>query len=144
MWARVATRANDKRDAHPHSPSAVPGPVPERWRRDFLLFVDGWAKDADANTAFSQTVEPLPFHGMSVYPYPETERFPDDALHRQYREQYNTRPALKLLRRLSPTWIELGGANLPLYDVLDRYTLADLVRDPEPIRIALRGANQPA
>jgi hypothetical protein len=38
---------------------------------------------------------------MSVYPYPPTEQFPDDALHREYREQYNTRPALKLLRRLT-------------------------------------------
>ena len=70
-------------------------------RRDFLLLVDGWAKDGDANTAFSQTVEPLPFHGMSAYPYPPAERFPDDAVHRAYRERYNTRPALRLLRPLS-------------------------------------------
>jgi hypothetical protein len=30
--------------------------------------VDGWAKDGDANTAFSQTVTPLPFHAMPQYP----------------------------------------------------------------------------
>ncbi len=72
--------------------------VPEGWRRDFLLLVDGWAKDSDANTAFSQTVEPLPFHAMSAYPYPAGERYPDTELHRQYLEQYNTRPALRLLR----------------------------------------------
>jgi tetratricopeptide (TPR) repeat protein len=71
--------------------AALP-PLPDHWRRDFLLFVDGWAKDADANTAFSQTVEPLPFHGMSQYPYPEGERFPG--------EQVNTRPALRLLHPL--------------------------------------------
>ncbi|MFL6199812.1 MAG: FG-GAP-like repeat-containing protein, partial [Thermoanaerobaculia bacterium] len=71
------------------------------WRRDFLLLVDGWAKDGDANTAFSQTVEPLPFHGMSRYPYPEGEGFPDDEAHRLYRERYNTRPALRLLRPLT-------------------------------------------
>lgn len=76
--------------------------LPSGWRRDFLLKVDGWAKDADANTAFSQTVEPLPFHGMSQYPYPEGEKFPDDAAHRLYREQYNTRPALRLIRPLVP------------------------------------------
>ena len=29
-------------------------PLPAGWKRDFLLLVDGWAKDADANTAFSQ------------------------------------------------------------------------------------------
>ncbi|HEX5760000.1 MAG TPA: FG-GAP-like repeat-containing protein [Thermoanaerobaculia bacterium] len=75
-------------------------PLPAGWRRDFLLAVDGWAKDGDANTAFSQTVEPLPFHGMSRYPYPESERFPDGPEHRAYRERYNTRPALRLLRPL--------------------------------------------
>src|SRR6185295_3258329 len=74
--------------------------LPDHWRRDFLLLVDGWAKDADANTAFSQTVEPLPFHGMSQYPYPEGERFPDDEVHRLDRERYDTRPALRLLRQL--------------------------------------------
>jgi len=75
-------------------------PLPAGWRRDFLLLVDGWAKDGDANTAFSQTVEPLPFHGMSRYPYPEGESFPGGELHRLYREHYNTRPALRLLRPL--------------------------------------------
>jgi len=55
--------------------------IPAGWKRDFLLLVDGWAKDADANTAFSQSVEPLPFHGMSRYPYPAGEHYPDDAAH---------------------------------------------------------------
>lgn len=71
------------------------------WKRDFLLLVDGWAKDADANTAFAKTVEPLPFHGMSAYPYPATEQFPGDAAHREYREKYNVRPALRLLRPMT-------------------------------------------
>ncbi|MBM3773538.1 MAG: tetratricopeptide repeat protein [Acidobacteria bacterium] len=71
---------------------ALPPPNPG-WRRDFLLYVDGWAKDGDANTAHSQTVEPLPFHAMSQYPYPPSERYPD-------RERHNTRPALKLVRPL--------------------------------------------
>jgi tetratricopeptide (TPR) repeat protein len=77
-------------------------PLPAGWRRDFLLDVDGWAKDADANTAYSQSVEPLPFHAMSAYPYPASERFPDDAAHRRWRKAYNTRPALQLLRLLRP------------------------------------------
>ncbi len=78
----------------------LPG-LPKGWRRDFLLKVDGWAKDRDPNTAFSQTVEPLPFHGMSRYPYPATESYPDDAVHREYLEEYVTRPALRLLRPLA-------------------------------------------
>jgi len=68
--------------------------------RDYLLKVDGWAKDRDPNTAFSSTVEPLPFHAMSRYPYPNTERFPEDAAHQRFLKQYITRPALRLIRPL--------------------------------------------
>jgi tetratricopeptide (TPR) repeat protein len=75
--------------------------LPEGWKRDFLLLVDGWAKDADANTAFSQSVLPLPFHSMSRYPYPAGEHFPIDAEHAQYQHDYNTRPALRLIRNLT-------------------------------------------
>jgi tetratricopeptide (TPR) repeat protein len=78
-------------------------PAPAGWTREFLLKVDGWAKDRDPNTAYSQTVAPLPFHGMSRYPYPEKEHFPDDPSHSRYRQDYNTRPALRLLRPLSDT-----------------------------------------
>ncbi len=75
-------------------------PLPAGWKRDFLLLVDGWAKDADANTAFSQTVLPLPFHAMSSYPYPAAEHYPQDQLHQDYLREYNTRPALRLIRPL--------------------------------------------
>jgi tetratricopeptide (TPR) repeat protein len=81
--------------------AALP-PLPAGWRRDFLVAVDGWAKDGDANTAFSQSVEPLPFHGMSRYPYPAGEAYPDTPELRRYRETWNTRPALRLLRPLRP------------------------------------------
>ena len=75
-------------------------PLRPGWKRDFILKVDGWAKDRDANTAYSQTVEPLPFHAMSAYPYSGAEHFPDDATHEEYRREYNTRPALRLIRPL--------------------------------------------
>jgi hypothetical protein len=77
----------------------LPG-LPAGWTRDFLLYVDGWAKDADANTAFSQTVLPLPFHGMDTYPYPAGQHFPSDAGHMEYQKRYNNRPALRLIRSL--------------------------------------------
>jgi hypothetical protein len=83
--------------------SAALPPPPAGWTRDFLLKVDGWAKDRDPNTAFSTSVEPLPFHAMSRYPYPAGEHFPDDAEHRRYRREYNTRPALRLIRPLQGT-----------------------------------------
>jgi hypothetical protein len=80
-----------------HFPAArLPG-LPSGWKRDFLLFVDGWAKDGDANTAYSQSVEPLPYHGMSQYPYSGRERFPDSEL----QNRLTTRPALRLLRPLT-------------------------------------------
>ena len=69
------------------------------WVRDFILYSDGWDKDGDINTLTSQTVEPLPFHGMSAYPYPDTEQYPDDTAHRRYRLKYNTR---RVEHRLPP------------------------------------------
>ena len=69
------------------------------WVRDFILYSDGWDKDGDINTLTSQTVEPLPFHGMSSYPYPDTEHYPNDEVHRRYQLEYNTR---RIEHRLSP------------------------------------------
>jgi tetratricopeptide (TPR) repeat protein len=84
------------------SASGLPS-LPAGWNRDFLLLVDGWAKDADANTAFSQSVLPLPFHAMSSYPYPPDECYPHDKIHQDYIHEYNTRPALRLIRPLQPS-----------------------------------------
>jgi tetratricopeptide (TPR) repeat protein len=81
------------------SATALP-PLAPGWKRDFILLVDGWAKDADANTAFSQTVLPLPFHAMKSYPYPAGQTYPHDPIHDDYQRQYNTRPALRLIRPL--------------------------------------------
>ena len=75
-------------------------PPPSGWSRDFLLKVDGWAKDRDPNTAFSQTVMPLPFHAMSRYPYPANEHYPRDLPHDNYQRAYNWRPAGMLIRAL--------------------------------------------
>ena len=74
--------------------------LPPGWRRDFLLMVDGWAKENEANTAFGNSVQPLPFHAMSGYPYSPRERYPEDERHRAYLREYNVRPALRLIRPL--------------------------------------------
>jgi tetratricopeptide (TPR) repeat protein len=42
-------------------------PPPAGWRRDFVLIGDGWEKDGDYNTGFSQTVLPLPSHADPAY-----------------------------------------------------------------------------
>ena len=44
--------------------------LPIGWKRDFILHNVGWDKDADLNTVFGQTVDPLPFAGMVGYPDP--------------------------------------------------------------------------
>ncbi len=75
--------------------------LPSGWTRDYLLFFDGWAKDGDSNTAYSSSVEPLPFHGMSGYPYGPSERYPEDPHHSEYVRDYNRRPALRLIRPLA-------------------------------------------
>jgi hypothetical protein len=72
------------------------------WLRDYLLKVDGWAKDSDPNTAFSSSVNPLPFHGMSRYPYPANEHYPRDPVHDNYQRAYNTRPARTVIPALVP------------------------------------------
>ncbi|HLH03613.1 MAG TPA: FG-GAP-like repeat-containing protein [Bryobacteraceae bacterium] len=85
-----------------YSASDLPALAPG-WTRDFLLLVDGWAKDSDANTAFSESVLPLPFHAMSAYPYPKAEAYPNDPEHQRYLREYLTRPALELIRPLAHT-----------------------------------------
>jgi hypothetical protein len=81
--------------------TALP-PVPAGFRRDYLVFFDGWAKDRDPNTLGALEVAPLPFHGMSSYPYPPNEGFPDGELHQRWREEWNTRPARRWIEPLAP------------------------------------------
>ena len=68
-------------------PDLAPG-----WVRDFVFYANGWVKDGDLNTALSDHIEPLPFHGMSGYPYPPSEHYPQAAELKKYRRTYNTRP----------------------------------------------------
>jgi hypothetical protein len=73
--------------------------LPPGWTRDFLLYTDGWIKDADLNTAHGNTVGPLPFHAIKQYPYGAGESYPTDAAHQGYLHRYNTRLSA---RRSSP------------------------------------------
>ena len=61
------------------------------WKRDYLFYNDGWLKDGDLNTAMGKTVSPLPFKGLSAYPYDKSEETKYDSLTLTYLEQYNTR-----------------------------------------------------
>lgn len=44
--------------------------IPRGWKRDYILHNVGWDKDADLNTVYGQTVDPLPYVGMQGYPDP--------------------------------------------------------------------------
>lgn len=77
-------------------------PLPEGWIRDYLVYLDGWAKDRDPNTLFALEVEPLPHHGMGMYPPPPGLEYPDDEEHRAWREEWNTRRAYQHVIPLSP------------------------------------------
>ncbi len=65
--------------------------LPAGFQRTFLVVADGFGKDMDWSSAFPETVAPLPFHGMTSFPYLPGERFPDDDAHRRYQKEYNTR-----------------------------------------------------
>lgn len=71
-------------------------PVPQGWKRDWLVYLNGWVKDGDPNTLHGDRVEPLPFHAMSSYPYGPDERYPDSSAHREYELGFNTRPARQI------------------------------------------------
>ena len=65
--------------------------LPPGWTRTFLLFADGFSKEMNLHSASPDRLEPLPFHGMSRYPYPPSERYPTTPAHDRYRSTYNTR-----------------------------------------------------
>jgi hypothetical protein len=66
-------------------------PLPDGWTRTFLLYADGFSKEMDINSASPDQLAPLPFHGMSKYPYSWPERYPLTPARRKYLETYNTR-----------------------------------------------------
>jgi hypothetical protein len=66
-------------------------PLAAGWRRTFLLYSDGFSKEMDINSASPDQVSPLPFHGMTKYPYDGPEVYPMTAARRAYIERYNTR-----------------------------------------------------
>ncbi len=65
--------------------------LPEGWKRDYFFYANGYVKDMDWWDAMPFTVAQLPFHEMSTYPYPASEKFPDDANAIEYQLKWNDR-----------------------------------------------------
>lgn len=70
---------------------AAPPPPPAGFVREVFFYSVGWDKDAHPNTGTGQTVEPLPFHGMTSYPYTVPERYPWTPGLRELERRYRTR-----------------------------------------------------
>jgi Tfp pilus assembly protein PilF len=65
--------------------------LPAGWKRDYFFYANGYVKDMDWWDASPFTVSQLPFHGMSKYPYPANEKFPEDEDGLAYQLNWNTR-----------------------------------------------------
>ena len=66
---------------------------PQGWVRDYVLIGDGWVKDGDYNTTFSETIRPLPSHASPDYSTPPGA-LEDDPVYQRYPrdwQEYHTR-----------------------------------------------------
>lgn len=65
--------------------------LPPHWKRDYFFYADGFVKDMDFYEALPFTVSEMPFHGMSGYPYPASEHYPETDGTLEYRLDWNDR-----------------------------------------------------
>jgi Tfp pilus assembly protein PilF len=66
---------------------------PDGWVRDYVIAGDGWIKDGDYNTAYSRTVQPLPYHAKRAYDQ-APGKLEDEWVYRQHPQDwqdYHTR-----------------------------------------------------
>jgi tetratricopeptide (TPR) repeat protein len=95
-------------------------PLPEGWTRTFLLYADGFSKEMDINSASPDQVAPLPFHGMSKYPYPASESYPLMEARRSYMERYTTRVVAAPVPRIESALIR--ERSLPVEETVESST----------------------
>jgi hypothetical protein len=108
--------------------SAELGEVPPGMERDYFFIASCWFKSPGL-PYLAFTVDPIPFHAMSAFPYPPTESYPHDAAHLSYLREYNTRtvpvPHTQLtvgdmLRGTIVTGLELAGILATLIWIKER------------------------
>lgn len=73
-------------------------PLRKGYKRDFLIYLNGFVKDGDKYTAHAGSVDPMPFAGLKSYPYSEKESavadFDSDD-YQQYLREYQSREPLR-------------------------------------------------
>jgi lipoprotein NlpI len=65
--------------------------LPAGWVRDYFFYANGFVKDMDFYEVSPFTVNALPFHRMTGYPYPRSERYPTDGARTAYQLEWNDR-----------------------------------------------------
>jgi hypothetical protein len=63
----------------------------------------------DINSASPDDIYPLPFHGMTKYPYPEPAVYPLTEVRRAYLEGYNTRIVASQVPSIDALLVEASG-----------------------------------
>ena len=65
--------------------------LPTTRKYTFLLYADGYSKEMDINSGSRDAVYPLPFKGMTKYPYGADEKYPMTEEKRRIYDEYLTR-----------------------------------------------------
>lgn len=100
----------------------VPADPPAGFTRDFVFISDGWEKDGDFNTAYGETVLPLPAHDKPEYADPRrfgaVGRLQDDPVYQAHPQDwidYHTRfvPPQRLNRPLQAGPAAVQGQTAP-------------------------------
>jgi hypothetical protein len=74
--------------------------TPLNWKRTFLLYVNGYSKEMDINSAAPDALGPPPFRSMKGYPYDASQSYPMSRAHREYMRRYNTRVVAAPMARI--------------------------------------------
>lgn len=80
-------------------------------KRDFFLYLNGFVKDGDKYTAHAGRVDPVPFVGMTQYPYDTSSGIPKPFRteeYKQYQKLYQTREPLQFTGPILSAWKESG------------------------------------
>ena len=77
--------------------------LPAGWTRTFLFVGDGFSKEMDLHSASPDVLDPIPFHGMTHYPFAPSEHPPLTAAQQSDLERYHTRIVARPLPPLELT-----------------------------------------